>query len=127
MRDMTDLISRLLAATEGSEELDLAIAEAVIDPDAHIAEHCVGDGLLIWGDHRWNKQPIPKFTQSVDAAMTLLPEGRCWSIRGPLSPHEHFRATVDKSGAVGFPVERNPWVAALTPALALCLAILCAI
>lgn len=60
---MHDLIARLEAATEGSRVLDAEIHLA-------IGERCGmgSDGLYL----------PPHYTQSVDAALTLVPEGWRW-------------------------------------------------
>lgn len=60
MTPLDDLISRLVAATAGSRELDYAIW-AIGDPVQF--DRCMGANLS------------PCYTTSLDAAMTLVPEG----------------------------------------------------
>jgi hypothetical protein len=55
MADCTDLIARLEKAAEGSRELDAAVAEEV-----HAG---------------WILEKPDRYTQSLDAALTLVPEG----------------------------------------------------
>ena len=76
-----DLIARLEAATEGSRELDCAIEIAV--------GRCDPTGELLDDEWYWNEwrpfgstevveplcQPMPYYTTSLDAALTLVPEG----------------------------------------------------
>ena len=67
---MSDLLARLEAATEGSSMLDNAIYDALW-------------GLpRMGGDYRGHTVPIPPepYTTSIDAALTLLPEGWKWSV-----------------------------------------------
>lgn len=78
-----DLISRLEAAREGNRELDLDIAEAV----DHKAEggrpmwHSIREGIEREGRHKFLSDSlgfvwqVPRFTRSLDAAMSLVPEG----------------------------------------------------
>lgn len=79
---MDELIARLEAATGPDRELDAAIALAVgytTYPDGY------GDGnewIDPQGNHlpravRMGAQP-PKFTASIDAALTLVPDGCLW-------------------------------------------------
>lgn len=74
------LIARLEAATEGSREMDHGIAEAVL---------AAGSEVRLWGQSP-DEPPVKTFrypngsegsalnyTSSLDAALTLVPEG-CW-------------------------------------------------
>lgn len=66
-----DLIARLEAATEGGRELDEAIAE-------HVGWTLADKVECLWWPpepSRENCQQAPLFTLSIDAAMTLVPEG----------------------------------------------------
>lgn len=65
---MNDLITRLEQATEGSQELDAAICRKV-----GIAVRMVGVRNHLPVDNR--DVPIPNYTTSIDAALTLVPEG----------------------------------------------------
>ena len=67
---MTDLIARLQAAGEGSRELDAEIALAIGWREGHVGqERC-------WYDPNDRMRALPeRFTTSLDAALTLLPEG----------------------------------------------------
>jgi hypothetical protein len=74
MTDLTALIARLEAATEGDETLDHDVARAVgwreqIDKV---------DGARYWTNPSGIWSFPPRFTRSVDAAMSLVPEG--WGI-----------------------------------------------
>ena len=114
---MRELIARLEAATGPDRELDAAIAVQVgINPDYQ-------------GDGRYG---CPKFSASLDAALTLVPEGWEWSISGSGTAAicscwnddyaEVFPST-DRKQPRHTPMERwHPKTA--TPALALCIAAL---
>lgn len=107
---MTDLITRLEAATEGSRELDAeifcAVRGLVFDEECPVR----ADGKRYIDFRR-----VPKHTRSLDAALTLVPEGYCWAVNSSQPPGgNQFRAEIDCGGAV--------WAA--TPALALCAATL---
>ena len=119
---MTDLLIRLENAKEGSRELDAEILRIARPEFADMQFHPTVAGWLIGGDH---KQPeyAPRYTTSLDAALTLVPEGCIWAT----SAYTTF-ATADvtltgegflsASGDVEFEAQ------AKTPALALCIAAL---
>jgi hypothetical protein len=64
MTDLTSLISRLEQASEGSEELDVAITRAIFG---------YGDEQPLWY--------TASYTRSIDAALALVPEGMGWGIK----------------------------------------------
>ena len=63
---MTDLIERLEAATEGSRELDAEIDERI--------------WRAKWGRGKPKDISVLYYTTSIDAALTLVPEGCGWEI-----------------------------------------------
>jgi len=76
---MTDLIQRLQDASEGSRELDAMIADAIKWwPNGYTRIDFLGRDRR-WNDKKKNESPdhvdCPSFTTSIDAAMTLVPEG----------------------------------------------------
>jgi len=95
-----DLIAKLEAATEGSRELDREVAKAV---------------------YGWKRvQPgyyVPRFTQSLDAALTLVPEG--WEWFKPQNNYQSDKPRIEIFGPIDYQV-----AAAATPALAICIAAL---
>jgi hypothetical protein len=109
MPDLSALIEKLSAATEGSRELDDAIQEVAIP---------LGCGMLVFN----GRQP-PLYTTSLDAALSLVPEG--WRI-------EDFSQYRNGDFYVClWPREKDDWDDGLpqtvgddaaTPALALCVA-----
>lgn len=130
---MQDLIARLEAATEGSRELDAEIALAngweyvdpltATDPLGPPWKHAaLGYRLL---------EP-PQFSTSLDAALTLVPEGWTWNVsdRAP-KPHAG-RAYINNrelqiagiGGLARNPKYRGEEATAFSPALALCIACL---
>lgn len=77
---MTTLLQKLQAATEPSEELDTAIW-IIAKPDDR--------ELIEFGDGRFGKRDpqdgcafdvAPRYTASVDIALTLIPHGFIWKI-----------------------------------------------
>ncbi|MDH3376209.1 MAG: hypothetical protein OEQ39_04475 [Gammaproteobacteria bacterium] len=99
---MKDLIERLEAAESGSRELD-----------ANIALSMGGSVKLVPGP---NGAQWPHYTTSIDAALTLVPEGWRWQVSGFEASGE---ACVD---SLALDLER--YGAAATPALALVIAAL---
>ena len=100
---MTDKLSdRIEAASAGSRELDAEIAGT----DAT---------TVMWHD----EEETPRYTTSLDAAMTLVPEGALMAVRTYAEPGvypAHVRASAWVQG--------SPRCFAATPALALCAAAL---
>lgn len=116
----TDLIRRLEEATEGCRQADMDIAEhigwthvppALSGPECWLDENGVTQAML------------PHYTTSIDAALTLVPEGYGISVSNP----KHWDGTEDKLPyARVYGVEKGHYVkgTAETPALALCIAAL---
>ena len=90
---MTDLIERLKAATKGSRELDAEICVHLLGGGAYAAESpfngewCVYKGEDSAGRPRLaenKKGDVPdtrlSYTTSLDAALTLVPEGYDWIV-----------------------------------------------
>src|SRR5262245_26321328 len=75
-----DLINRLENIAEPSRELDRDIAE-VFGWERNVV---VGeDDYWKFGDYSWTREDNdhpPRFTDSVDAVLTLLPNGSIWNI-----------------------------------------------
>lgn len=141
MPDYTDLIARLEAASEGSRELDWAIRDCLGTITMPLSAEAnwswvrrVGDQIIDIGPESFrllttNDTYLPRYTTSVDAALTLVPEGfavREWTI-WPGMPStlviEEAHKEADgkywrKSGYGRWPAEGK------TPALALCIAAL---
>ena len=113
---MSDLITRLEAATGPDRELDAAIC---IDLGLSKDNVMVGvDGWCINSETNPNPYKSPTFTASIDAALTLVPEG--------------YYPIIDFAEVKCFIRDRNnfdhdppAWCAkAPTPALAICIAAL---
>ncbi len=107
---MADLADRIEAATEGSRELDAEIALAIgwqncIPCDFNGIKHRMG-GIL----------NAPPFSRSVDAALSLVPEGWDWATgsNGANRGHSLLASRDD--------TDREIEADAATPALALCAA-----
>lgn len=98
---MKEIIERLEKATGPSLELDHAIAAAIRPDDGH--------GVLL-------------YTASLDAAMTLVPEGWGWKGESNLGYGHAF--TVGHVGPNKLYDKTEGWGAGATPAIALCIAAL---
>jgi hypothetical protein len=138
---LADLIERLKQATGPDRELDRMIAVHPKTPSCGVAKgtelHRVaeaeGCGSL---DDNGVFHPIfviPRYTESLDAAMTLVPEGWSWHLSGgDLSVGGKPYACIASNELSGGP---EPWLeereveeaTAATPAIALCIAALTAI
>lgn len=117
---MTDLIARIESADGPSRELDAEIARSigwgcvVRDPEAQNKYVC------------WRKKyrsgewiMLPRYTSSIDAALTLVPEGWHMSVNATVGALLQGSAAVrDRDGGPSFTS------AAATPALALAAAAL---
>lgn len=86
MGDLTSLIERVEAATEGSRELDKVIwlactSGATRDKWSYIhkatGRECTVDETR---DATGRLIIVPEYTTSIDAALTLMPEGQDWSL-----------------------------------------------
>lgn len=141
MTSLLSLAQRCEAATGPDRELDLAIHLALY-PESEISElmrygrgfdHCAGTSWEIgvseilfesWRDGRCYANggyPLRRYSQSLDAALTLVPEGwshlMAWNARGCVCD-VHSRPLGDFDGT--WPAHAR----AATPALALCAAAL---
>lgn len=119
------LLDRLAAATEGSRELDGAIAAAIAAQMGKAGVYWPDDGEPHWSEWRGQEtvmgELVLHYTTSLDAALTLVPEG--------------WRYIIDESAPdVGISVSLRSLEAnfrqsgiretAATPALAICIAAL---
>jgi len=85
---MTTLLSRLQSATGPSRELDaeIALANGWTFTKMKPENGCGGDKHPYWrrpGETEWYMRTLagpPRYTESIDAALTLVPEGWAWSI-----------------------------------------------
>ncbi len=112
MTDSTDLIARLEAAEGPDRGLDAEIAR--------LKGYEVHDKLWVRvtsydGHEKGALSPLPHYTASIDAALTLVPEGWGWSFgQTPTDEGVEYHAQVNW----------EPIVAGGTPAIALCIAAL---
>lgn len=105
---LDDVIAKLEAASEGSRELDEAIGEALLN-----------------GRER-NPKPygawaelVSEYTTSLDAALTLVPEGwKTYAVDGPAIDHDGLWTWMLVAG------ERGTHGTSHCPTLALCIAAL---
>ena len=126
MADLDTLIAELEQASEGSRDLDARVALA-----AGWLRKFGDDGRTYWkhGDDSWLaiSDGGPDFypTTSIDAALTLVPEGFVWGVgtdidEGPSAVLTRYPA--DYKTGDGF--EYHEHTTAATPPLALCIAAL---
>lgn len=124
MTDIDTLIRDLEGATEGSRDLsDKALLGCgwIYTPNGYgPGKPCWGGGGL-WTDPAGvgtaASDPRPSPTESLDAALTLVPEGEWWAVDGNCDD------PIDCSAAVGR-VGGEEKGRSVTPALALCIAAL---
>ncbi len=125
---MSDLIERLEQASEGSRELD-----------SEIRKHLVADELMKgregaevraemghW-DEGYDDTNIPDYTTSIDAALTLWPDGYTYTLGAPdWSGMGEDNLPTAPAWANCFKGHNGDWhlASAATPALALCVAAL---
>lgn len=78
---MTDLLSRLSAATGPSRELDADLWEhfGMVD-ERHCRHWCSMDGRTDLTREMFIRTWAPEYTQSIDAALTLVPKGWDWNL-----------------------------------------------
>lgn len=112
MTELAALIEKLTEATEGSALLDGRIAYEVLHCSYYVGEN--GSCELLKKDSTESLGPCPAYTTSLDAALTLVPEGHSWLIENDCHHHHVPRAWV----------KRGPDVRHDSPALALCIAAL---
>lgn len=112
MSEMTSgLVERIEAATGPDRELDIAIARLVFNVAA---------------DMRPLRDWVKAFTESIDAAITLVPEGMSFDLSGP-TRRDVYGDDAGKFVASCGSVPRDGFIVlkmAATPALALCAAAL---
>lgn len=123
MTAFADLIAKLEAAAVGSRELDLSIWEW--DRDAHVR---TGREWLDLCALRGGT--VPSWTTSLDAALSLVPEGKDWDVTWLATeitirqPEPRAEAFVYPKPFMTCPDEERCYAEASTPALAICIAAL---
>ncbi len=107
---LPELIAKLEAATEGSRELDVAIY--AFDRPVPAVE------LEPRHQHNFDLMKAPRYTTSIDAALTLVPEGWAYQLNMLFEPNCRQEAIV------WTPSNLSPVSGAHTMPLALCIAAL---
>lgn len=126
MTDIERLAARCEAADGGDRGLDEAIYEALGFCNHKRTEYyCIEDGndtdsgytCLDCGRDTYGAKKAPPYSTSLDAAMTLVPEGWDWTLESCSGAEKHGASIMQDPG---------PYIAirAHTPALALCAAAL---
>lgn len=79
--EMEDLIARLSAATGPDRELDWAIVQWIF-PDAQLSYPEGWDDPIVYHAAPLvrSKDTLPRFTESMDAAITLVPSEWMWDV-----------------------------------------------
>ena len=126
---MTDLITRLEAASEGSRELDLDIAEFVDEVNPNAIKNCRDfqsrNGRLPY-DNIGMGEWLPNFTTSLEAAWNYVPDSFhvVFLLEKRGHDDEPYNPTF-QAGIEQWVIGGNYFTAqAPTPALALCIAAL---
>ena len=124
---LDDLLARLESATEGDRELDCEIAVAVLDGEIEWKQ--ANYTMEMYPVRRYAStmhiggiggDPVERYTTSIDAAMTLMPEG--WWVQYLGQRIKGWAVRIEAQG-ISIPSSTAPLRAA-TPALALCIAAL---
>ena len=125
MTALAELIARLEVATAGSRELDIAVYEAIGWRRKQFSKTaptwlCPPDDGKRIAIEPFNL--LPCVTTSIDAALTLVPEGMEWALsnHGQTGAEQLCWAGVFGSPFIGSECDSH----AATPALALCIAAL---
>ena len=127
---MTNLSERVMSLSGPDRLLDANIHWR-IQRDDFDADEDYTDETYCYAQHGWTMNhadhgfldsiPVPRYTSSIDAAMTLVPEGhKYWNLGG--SPTRGFAG----AGLYGAVIDDQFYGEAQTPALALCAAALLA-
>lgn len=110
---MDELIARLEAAPEGNADLDGEISEIEWRQAGSPDVKHIGGGLMVSSRQSMEFQ-APRYTTSLDAALTLVPEGMYWFV------DSDFRTSSPQAGVSRMDDEEYIFGAkASTPALAL--------
>lgn len=80
MTDLRELVERLEAAEGPSRELDAEIARALGWKDVGIGPHAPQTVKWVRPDGSETFNRLPAYTASIDAALTLVPEGWEWTV-----------------------------------------------
>lgn len=117
MTDYSGIIERLEGATAG-RRLDCDIWRQVkeINIEDEFWETVVQTNCEGRGD-------IPHYTTSIDAALTLVPEGASWIINSTSRDGSVYVRCFPKMGFVKWAIE-SPFFSIKSPAIALCIAAL---
>jgi hypothetical protein len=117
-----DLIARIEAATGPDRELDDAIADAIYTGKHRCCIKGLSDeagGMWMFTYPNGSIGSSLRFTGSIDAALTLVPEGHQWSLAECAMPGRYYAELGPRKASVwSFDAQ------AATPALALCAAAL---
>ena len=115
---MDSLIAELEAAAEGNRELDYAIAKEM--GWQFSGEHTFKEHGFFWRDATTDEwKQLPRWSTSLDAALTLVPEGFVWRVSTDFGPIA-WAAVSGHKGIFWADTKSE----ALTAALALCIAAL---
>ena len=123
--ELITLAARVEAATGPDRELDADISAAIGTPVRSRRTAGGKNKGREWfvdshgGVETWSHHPVD-YTASIDAALSLLPEGRGWSIHYPSVPDSDNLPSARVWGTL----HRTTAACAATPALALTAAIL---
>lgn len=117
MSKLIALAERCEAATGPSREINAQIAEATGWRDVCKAGYGSWRGLRPTSGKR---EAVCPFTASLDAAMTLVPEGAVWGVHNSDDPHP----SVWKASVMPLAGPAGETLKAKSPALALCAAAL---
>lgn len=132
---MRDLIARIEAATGPDRALDVAIVAAITPGIVGVERGPLAPDTCSYlfrydPPRAWSASwlPVPSYTASIDAALTLVPDDHWWEVGRSCGDNSAMRNFGARRGC--FSARAVPWGAsprlssAPTPALALCAAAL---
>lgn len=129
MSDLLALVDRVEKEAAGSRELDAEIW-LTVTPGATREPRTVRSSKGLWPDYVIDETRdaserlivVPSYTSSIDAAMSLVPEG--WGLKLEHNMGHGTTCTVGHVGPDKLYDRPEGWSGAATPALALCAAAL---
>ena len=113
---LSALIARLEASTGPDREIDQAVADATLIPESDVCIVGAPAPMKVWRYIDGSVGTALRCTASLDAAMTLVPDGHLWTIKGRMGGVE-WSASCWATGAMYVAYCEGCYAA--TPALAL--------
>lgn len=137
MRQIDEVLHRLQTASDLDRDIDADIWEIFHGNDMYWSLHQIGSRICLRyypGPPGPEYYPLPKYTTSLEAALTLVPKDWQWMVENRAPPPQKGRAYINNGelhfqgialGGPGGPAPNKKYrgfeTTAVTPALALCI------